>query len=180
MLLFVKKSTDQNISATTQAVTTTQHTKGKLVCGMCQKDYTPVLLGNKKQCLKYQRPWRSPLVVTRGMCSEDGASLPLPRSDQENADLFDFFVTERAKLSKSDQLDNLALDLSYFKKTGTFLSSTGEKPVFTKWGTGEPGNNINTFVAMSNNKTWRGYGPNFFVATICQQKICVQGSFEIS
>ena len=152
------------------------------ICGICQNGYTPVLLGNKKQCLKYLgklkhliEPWKTPFVKTREMCSKDGASLPLPQSDQENTDLYNFFVTERAKLTKNKQLDNLALDLRYFKKTGSFMSSTGDKPVFAKWGAGEPGNNTETnqYVALTANKTWGVYGPNFFVATICQQKICL-------
>ena len=100
------------------------------------------------------------------ICAKDGARPPLPRNAKENGDLLKFFLSK-----KDRKINEFALDLSYAKNEGDFISSAGRKPYYTNWYQNGPANTTedHDFVTMYSDGQWNVYNGNYTsVVIICQ------------
>ena len=75
----------------------------------------------------------SELSQAVSICAEDGSKLPLPKNSQENSDIVSFFKTKSTLSIKNSIYPMIALDLNDAKNEGTFVSSTGNEPIYTNW-----------------------------------------------
>ena len=132
-------------------------------CNTCKSNYTSFVIGSKSKCLKYGT--RGLLSSAVSTCEKDGARPPLPKNTKENDDLLDYF------LSKKNRKDHeFALDLSYAKTEGDFISSTGQKAHFTNWYQKRPANKTedHDFVTMYCDGKWNINHGNTSAVIICQ------------
>ena len=100
------------------------------------------------------------------ICAKDGARPPLPKNIQENTDLLTYFITSRNRTQ-----ENFALDLSYLKTEGEFISSTGNQASFTNWHQYEPDNKNDQehFVTMWDDGKWNDFNGDYNTVIICQR-----------
>ena len=134
-----------------------------LKCDSCQANYTSFILDGEAKCLNFGETKQLSLAVS--ICAKDGARPPLPKTEQENADLLVYFYSKRSKKQA-----NFAIDLSDFKTEGEFISSTGQTVNFTKWHQNEPDDKDGTqdFVIMEKYGTWKDTEGNYSTVIICQ------------
>ena len=139
-------------------------------CGNCKPDFSVVSIDGQIHCLKYIAT-TSPLSQAVSICAKRGSKPPVPKNAKENADILDFFLTERAKAGKL--FPAFALDLNDIKMEGTFVSSTGYKAVFTNWHNNEPDNKNGDehYVTMYLDGTWNDFKSSTQSSIICQ-KVC--------
>ena len=133
-------------------------------CDTCPANYTSFEIGNVVKCLKYGQQGLLSSAVQ--ICKIDGAKPPLPKTAEENKDLLSFFNSKRHV-----QQNNFALDLSYNKWEGEFVTSTGEKVKFTNWFKGEPNdkNSAQAHVVMWDEGSWFDFnGTHDTAVTICE------------
>ena len=149
----------------------------------CKNDYKPVVLDNKKQCLKYVGPAK--ISSAMSLCQSHSGVLPLPKNQNENSDFISFFKSLTNLLTTGVPVDqryrvlqswgNLPVDLSDVELEGTFITSKGQKPTFTNWNTGEPNNNHaggEDYVTVQPHAQglWNDYNGDVWAAVICQQQ----------
>ena len=99
-------------------------------------------------------------------CKIDGAKTPLPKTAEENKNLLSFFNSKRHV-----QQNDFAIDLSYNKTKGVFVTSTGEKAKFTNWYKGEPNdkNSTRAHVVVWYDGSWFDFDGTYDTAvTICE------------
>ena len=132
-------------------------------CINCPVDYSLVTLGSKTKCLKYATKAEISSAVT--ICEKDGTKPPLPKGQQENADLLAFFFSKRNRSEES-----FALDLNDVETESKFVNSIGEKALYTNWYRNEPDNKNNNqhYVVMWDDGQWNDYPGDFATTIICQ------------
>ena len=147
-------------------------------CGNCKLDYSAVFIDSQEHCLKYIAA-TSPLDKAVSICAKEGSRPPVPKNAKENADILDFFLSERAKANKV--FPSFALDLNDIKMEGTFVSSTGYKAVYTNWFNNEPDNKNGNenYVTMYLDGTWNDFRPSREVSIVCQE-VCEQEKDSVS
>ena len=151
------------LSSTLTNGNSTVANKTILNCDSCQTNYTSFILDGEAKCLNFGETQHLSLAVST--CAKDGARPPLPKTEQESADLLIYFYSKRSK----KQAD-FAIDLSDVKTEGEFISSRGKKVNFTKWHKNEPDDKDGTqdFVTMEKYGTWKDTEGNYSTVIICQ------------
>ena len=99
---------------------------------VCKPGYTGFTVANKTTCYKYVSASYKTSAAD-ALCKKSGDKLPLPISNAENTNLYNF--------ARSKGLTSaIVLDLNDLKSEGNFLTSRGNKPLWFNWKRGEPDN----------------------------------------
>ena len=127
-------------------------------------------IGDKKLRLKHIGEGR--VDEARSMCAKLGASVPLPRNEQEDADLYAAF--------QSLGLHKVTLGATDVNKEGLWVDSAGQMLRYTNWYPGEPNNLAGSYLQYLSvyNGKWDDTGAENIASVICE-KSELNGEFTI-
>ena len=153
----------RNISTTTPRPSVSSSTVKQY--NSCPSGWTAYMIDGKLECFKHVGNVR--LARAEATCNRIGATLPLPKSSQENEDLQNAIKAIDKKFG--DKL--IALGLTDSTSEGEFVDSKGQQITYSNWSPGEP----NDFKAREDYVTlimktgkWNDYPAKPDVTVICQ------------